>query len=100
MFLCRFLAQAQALQDLCLRFRDRGQSEAPHLRLLLADDRLEAARELAALVMLPTPPTEASTALTTKLLRMSERKASYQELCTTSSLKASAAPVNPQLSDP
>ena len=68
------------------------QNQGEYLRLCEADDRLAEVQEVAALVTLPTPPTEASTARTTRLLRMSERKASYQELCITSSLKASAAP--------
>lgn len=65
-----------------------------HLRLLEAADRPEAVQEDAADVTLPTPSMEASTALTTTLLRMSARNASYQELCMTSSLKASAAPAS------
>lgn len=49
-------------------------------------------QEVAAWVAQPIPPTLPSTALTTTLLRMSLRKASYQDDCITSSLNASADP--------
>jgi len=60
----------------------------------VAEDRPAEVQEEATLVTLPTPPTEASIALTTTLLRMSARNASYQALSITSSRRASAAPAS------
>ncbi len=52
----------------------------------------EDVQEVAAWVAQPMRPTLLSTARTTILLRISLRKASYQEDCITSSLSASADP--------
>ena len=52
----------------------------------------EDVQEVAAWVAQPMRPTLLSTARTTTWLRMSLRKASYQEDCITSSLSASADP--------
>ncbi len=52
----------------------------------------EDVQEVAAWVAQPMRPTLLSTARTTTLLRISLRKASYQEDCITSSLSASADP--------
>jgi len=54
----------------------------------------EDVQEVAAWVAQPMRPTLLSTARTTTLLRISLRKASYQEDCITSSLSASADPAD------
>ena len=74
-----------------------GRGNGKDLRPWPVEARCEEVQEVAAWVAAPMRPTLLSTALTTTLLRMSLRKASYQDDCITSSLKASADPTLPQL---